>query len=234
MNKISFKYAWVLDKLKAERECGITIDIALWKFETTRCYCTDDYVVLIIDSTIGGFEAGISKDGQTCDYALLAFTLGVKQMICCCNKARYEEIVKEVSSYLKKVGYNPKKILAFAYNTIRLSYLSLDLGLGLGRVGLEEEGGRKKEEERRRKKYKGNFGIIRKFDESKVPKNNLGQLEGTFLVFFKTRVHFYYVRQLEGTKMQLSLIDIYVIKTKKLLIKKYYFTNKISAKNCNK
>jgi elongation factor 1-alpha len=28
MNKRSFKYAWVLDKLKAERERGITIDIA--------------------------------------------------------------------------------------------------------------------------------------------------------------------------------------------------------------
>ena len=28
MGKASFKYAWVLDKLKAERERGITIDIA--------------------------------------------------------------------------------------------------------------------------------------------------------------------------------------------------------------
>ncbi|CAI5962013.1 unnamed protein product [Closterium sp. NIES-64] len=140
MNKRSFKYAWVLDKLKAERERGITIDIALWKFETNKYYCTvidapghrdfiknmitgtsqADCAVLIIDSTTGGFEAGISKDGQTREHALLAFTLGVKQMICCCNKmdattpkyskARYEEIVKEVSSYLKKVGYNPDKI----------------------------------------------------------------------------------------------------------------------------
>ncbi|KAI8566753.1 hypothetical protein RHMOL_Rhmol02G0066600 [Rhododendron molle] len=140
MNKRSFKYAWVLDKLKAERERGITIDIALWKFETTKYYCTvidapghrdfiknmitgtsqADCAILIIDSTTGGFEAGISKDGQTREHALLAFTLGVKQMICCCNKmdattpkyskARYDEIVKEVSSYLKKVGYNPEKI----------------------------------------------------------------------------------------------------------------------------
>ncbi|KAL0376937.1 UNVERIFIED_CONTAM: Elongation factor 1-alpha [Sesamum calycinum] len=132
MNKRSFKYAWVLDKLKAERERGITIDIALWKFETTKYYCTvidapghrdttlmfecwyfqADCAVLIIDSTTGGFEAGISKDGQTREHALLAFTLGVRQMICCCNKmdattpkyskARYDEIVKEVSSYLKK------------------------------------------------------------------------------------------------------------------------------------
>jgi elongation factor 1-alpha len=36
LGKGSFKYAWVLDKLKAERERGITIDIALWKFETPR------------------------------------------------------------------------------------------------------------------------------------------------------------------------------------------------------
>ena len=34
LGKGSFKYAWVLDKLKAERERGITIDIALWKFES--------------------------------------------------------------------------------------------------------------------------------------------------------------------------------------------------------
>ncbi|KAF3456580.1 hypothetical protein FNV43_RR01234 [Rhamnella rubrinervis] len=140
MNKRSFKYAWVLDKLKAERERGISIDIALHKFETTKYNCTiivapghrdfiknmitgtskADCVVLVIDSSTGGFEAGISKDGQTREHALLAYTLGVNQMICCCNKmdattptyseARYEEIVKEVSSYLKKVGYNPEKI----------------------------------------------------------------------------------------------------------------------------
>ena len=40
MGKGSFKYAWVLDKLKAERERGITIDIALWKFETKKLYVT--------------------------------------------------------------------------------------------------------------------------------------------------------------------------------------------------
>ena len=40
MGKGSFKYAWVLDKLKAERERGITIDISLWKFETAKYYVT--------------------------------------------------------------------------------------------------------------------------------------------------------------------------------------------------
>ena len=42
--------------------------------------------MLIIDSTTGGFETGISKDSQTCEHALLTFTPGVRQMICCCNK----------------------------------------------------------------------------------------------------------------------------------------------------
>jgi len=140
MGKGSFKYAWVLDKLKAERERGITIDIALWKFETAKSVFTiidapghrdfiknmitgtsqADAAILVIDCTTGGFEAGISKDGQTREHALLAYTLGVKQMIVACNKMddktvqykkeRYEEIQKEVSAYLKKVGYNPDKI----------------------------------------------------------------------------------------------------------------------------
>ena len=79
-----------------------------------------DCAVLIIDSTPGGFEAGISKDGQTREHALLAYTLGVRQMIVCMNKMdatepkysqkRYDEIVKEVGNYVKKVGYNPAKV----------------------------------------------------------------------------------------------------------------------------
>jgi selenocysteine-specific translation elongation factor len=37
----------VLDKLKAERERGITIDIALWKFETPRYYVTVIGMILL-------------------------------------------------------------------------------------------------------------------------------------------------------------------------------------------
>jgi len=138
--KGSFKYAWVMDKLKAERERGITIDIALWKFETQDYEVTiidapghrdfiknmitgtsqADCAVLIVAAGTGEFEAGISKNGQTREHALLAFTLGVKQMIVAVNKMdstepkyseqRFNEIKKEVSSYLKKVGYDPKKV----------------------------------------------------------------------------------------------------------------------------
>uniref|UniRef100_A0A3P8VDP1 Elongation factor 1-alpha n=2 Tax=Cynoglossus semilaevis TaxID=244447 RepID=A0A3P8VDP1_CYNSE len=140
MGKGSFKYAWVLDKLKAERERGITIDIALWKFETAKYYVTiidapghrdfiknmitgtsqADCAVLIVAAGTGEFEAGISKNGQTREHALLAFTLGVKQLIVGVNKMdsteppysqkRFEEITKEVSTYIKKIGYNPPAV----------------------------------------------------------------------------------------------------------------------------
>jgi len=106
LNKDSFKYAWVLDKLKAERERGITIDNSMLNFETTKYRCTiidapghrdfiknmitgtsqADCALLIIDSTPDGFGAGISNNGQIREHALLAYSLGVKQMICCCNK----------------------------------------------------------------------------------------------------------------------------------------------------
>jgi len=138
MGKSSFKYAWVLDNLKAERERGITIDIALWKFESPKFAFTvidapghrdfiknmitgtsqADVAVLVIDSAPGGFEGGWASEGQTKEHALLAFTLGVKQMIVALNKmdscqyseSRYNDIKEEVSGYLKKVGYKPAKM----------------------------------------------------------------------------------------------------------------------------
>merc|ERR1712166_255036 len=121
--------------LKAERETGITIDIALWKFESEKSVFTiidapghrdfiknmitgtsqADVAILMIASPSGEFESGWSKEGQTREHAPLAFTMGVKQMIVCCNKmdakgadhkeARYNEIKTEVGLYLKQVGY---------------------------------------------------------------------------------------------------------------------------------
>src|SRR6185312_9560874 len=40
LGKQSFKFAFVLDRLKQERERGITIDISLTKFETMKYNCT--------------------------------------------------------------------------------------------------------------------------------------------------------------------------------------------------
>lgn len=140
MGKGSFKYAWVLDKLKAERERGITIDIALWKFETNNFYVTvidapghrdfiknmitgtsqADCAILIVAAGTGEFEAGFAKDGQTREHAMLAYTLGVKQLIIAVNKmdsttppyseARFNEVCSNVQTYIKKVGYNPASV----------------------------------------------------------------------------------------------------------------------------
>lgn len=38
--KSTFKYAWLMDKLKAERDRGVTIDISLWKFESSKSVYT--------------------------------------------------------------------------------------------------------------------------------------------------------------------------------------------------
>merc|ERR1712167_543875 len=94
MGKGTFKYAWVLDKLKAERERGITIDIALWKFESAKRIFT------IIDAPghrdfIKNMIVAINKmDDKSVNY----------------SEKRYKEIKDELTTYLKKVGYNPAKI----------------------------------------------------------------------------------------------------------------------------
>lgn len=144
IGKESFKYAWVLDKLKAERERGITIDIALWKFESPKYSFTiidapghrdfiknmitgtsqADVAILVIAAGVGEFEAGIGKEGQTREHALLAYTMGIKQVIVAINKMdacgyseeRFTDIKKEVVDYLKKIGFQEKNINVVAYS----------------------------------------------------------------------------------------------------------------------
>ncbi|XP_034023163.1 elongation factor 1-alpha [Thalassophryne amazonica] len=136
MGKSSFKFAWVLDKLKAERERGITIDISLLKFSTQKYSMTiidapghrdfiknmitgtsqADVALLVVSAAKGEFEAGVSRCGQTREHALLAYTLGVKQIIICVNKMdlteptysqiRFNEVVQGVKVFLKKIGYD--------------------------------------------------------------------------------------------------------------------------------
>lgn len=84
MEKGSFKYACVLDKLKVEHEyVWYQYYISPWKSETTKyCVTTRDFMGNIITGTFqfdcavlnvfagaGEFEASISKNGQTCEHA---------------------------------------------------------------------------------------------------------------------------------------------------------------------
>uniref|UniRef100_M3Y6H4 Tr-type G domain-containing protein n=1 Tax=Mustela putorius furo TaxID=9669 RepID=M3Y6H4_MUSPF len=139
----SFRYAWVLNKLKSkhENEHDITVDFFLWKSETIKYYVTiidvpghrgfiknntgtpwaqAECFVLIAAAGVGELKAGISRNGQTPKHALLSNTLGVKQLTVGVNnmdsielydsQKRYKDLVKEVSTYIKKIGYLPDTV----------------------------------------------------------------------------------------------------------------------------
>ncbi|MEM3550027.1 MAG: translation elongation factor EF-1 subunit alpha [Candidatus Bathyarchaeia archaeon] len=140
LGKETFKYAWILDSLKEERERGLTIDLRFLKFETKKYYFTiidapghrdfvknmitgasqADGAILFVSAKRGEFEAGIGPGGQTREHAFLAFTLGVNQLVVAVNKMddatvnwsqeRYNEIKNEVSRMLRMVGYKVEKI----------------------------------------------------------------------------------------------------------------------------
>ena len=140
LGKESFKYAWVMDKLKEERERGLTIDLSFYRFETKRYEYTiidapghrdfiknmitgaseADVAILVVSARPGEFEAGISPGGQTREHASLLKILGVDQVVVAVNKMddpqvnwskeRYEEIKNEVSRLLRQLGFRVNKI----------------------------------------------------------------------------------------------------------------------------
>ncbi len=136
----TFKFAWVLDTLKEERERGVTIDLRFEKFETDKVFFTiidapghrdfiknmitgtsqADAAILVASSKKGEFEVGVGPGGQTREHAYLARTLGVAQLAVAINKMddettnyseeRYNECRKEMESLLKVVGYDTSKV----------------------------------------------------------------------------------------------------------------------------
>jgi elongation factor 1-alpha len=134
----SWSYAYVFDRLKEERQRGITIDLAFRKFETKTKYFTiidapghadfvknmitgasqADAAILVISGKKGEMEVGIAANGQTREHAYLAQTLGVKQLVVAVNKAdvydyseaRYNEVKDAASELLKSIGFPVKKI----------------------------------------------------------------------------------------------------------------------------
>lgn len=139
-NKGSFAFAWILDKIKASRESGMTIKTSLNRFETPNYQVTiidapghkdfvknmttgtsqADFAMLMISAQMGEFEAGISEEGQTKEHALLAYTLGIKQVIVVVNKMdqqtikyskeRFDEIVNEAGAFLKRIGFTADRV----------------------------------------------------------------------------------------------------------------------------
>jgi elongation factor 1-alpha len=138
LDKGSFKFAFVMDRLKEERERGLTIDLMFRRFDTKKYYFTlidapghQDFVknmitgssqadaaILVVSAKLGEFEAGISAGGQTREHAFLSRTLGVSQLVVAVNKMdtadwkeeRYNEVRDEIKDLLKIVGFPIDKI----------------------------------------------------------------------------------------------------------------------------
>src|SRR2546422_1120219 len=136
----TFKFAWVLDTIKEERERGVTIDLSFQKFETPKNFFTiidapghrdfiknmitgasqADAAILVVSAKKGEFEVAVGPGGQAREHAYLARTLGVSALVVAINKMddatvkytkeRYEECKRELEGLLKTVGYNVTKI----------------------------------------------------------------------------------------------------------------------------
>jgi len=134
----TFKYAWVMDNIKDERERGITIDLAFQKFETPKYFFTlidapghrdfiknmitgaseADCAVLVLSAKEGETDTAIAPGGQAREHAFLLRTLGVGQLIVAINKMddnNYSEqafkVAKEKAEKLiKSVGYKLENV----------------------------------------------------------------------------------------------------------------------------
>ncbi|HDI06660.1 MAG TPA: translation elongation factor EF-1 subunit alpha [Candidatus Aenigmarchaeota archaeon] len=124
--KETFEFAFVMDKLKEERERGVTIDLAFKEFNTQKYYYTiidaPGHRDFIKNMIVGTSQADIAilvvsaKEGiqeQTKEHAYLAKILGIGQMIVAINKmdvvnydeSRYKEVKEDVENLLRGVGY---------------------------------------------------------------------------------------------------------------------------------
>lgn len=136
MGKGSFAFAWVLDQGTEERARGVTMDIAMNRFETERTAFTildapghrdfvpnmiagvsqADFAVLVIDASPAEFEAGLR--GQTKEHALLARSMGISRVVVAVNKMdrmdwsreRFQDIQQQLSAFLTTAGFGKEQI----------------------------------------------------------------------------------------------------------------------------
>lgn len=131
LKKETFEFAFVMDKLKEERERGVTIDIMHQRFDTQKYYFTiidapghRDFVKNMITGTSqadGAILVCSAKEGvqeQTKEHAYLAKVLGVGQVLIAINKMdavnydekKYIETKEAMTKLLKGIGFKTDEI----------------------------------------------------------------------------------------------------------------------------
>ncbi|MEM5799131.1 MAG: translation elongation factor EF-1 subunit alpha [Candidatus Aenigmatarchaeota archaeon] len=128
LKKETFEFAFLMDRLKEERERGVTIDIMHTPFESKKYYYTvidapghRDFVKNMITGAsqadaailVVSAKPGEGVQEQTREHTFLLKVLGINQLLVAVNKMdaanydekRYNEIVAEVKKLLQSVGY---------------------------------------------------------------------------------------------------------------------------------
>jgi len=133
LGKPGFEFAFVMDKVKEERERGVTIDLSYQEFETPKYFFSiidapghkdfvknmitgtsqADVAILVVSSNPG---EGVME--QTKEHVFLAKTLGVQQLIVAMNKMdmakydekRFTELKADIEKLLKTVGWDITKV----------------------------------------------------------------------------------------------------------------------------
>ena len=126
--KVGFEFAYIMDKIKEERERGVTIDLAYKKLMTNKFQVTiidapghRDFVKNMItgasqaDAAFLVIAAPSGVQPQTTEHLWLLRTMGVKNLAIAINKMdsvdykedKFKEVKEDVSKLLKGVGINP-------------------------------------------------------------------------------------------------------------------------------
>jgi len=138
--KVGFEFAFVMDKIKEERERGVTIDLAYKKLITPKREITiidapghKDFVKNMITGASQADAAFLTisaKDGiqpQTKEHLWLLRTMGVQQIAILVNKMdavdykeeAFKKVKGDVSDLLKGIGVNPEKITFLAVSGLK-------------------------------------------------------------------------------------------------------------------
>eukprot|EP00299_Pterocystis_sp_00344_P010530 c4725_g1_i1.p1 GENE.c4725_g1_i1~~c4725_g1_i1.p1 ORF type:complete len:608 (+),score=168.00 c4725_g1_i1:32-1825(+) len=141
LNRETWKFAWAMDITDAERAKGKTEECGIGWFKTENKQFTvldapghksyvphmiggasqADVAILVISARRGEFETGFEKGGQTREHAMLAKTVGVRQLVVAVtkmddptvlwDKARFDEILEKLGVFLKQVGFAPNEVV---------------------------------------------------------------------------------------------------------------------------